>query len=129
MTITMAECSANFEIVENKKAKSTVWQHFGFVKEKDEVSKNRIACRHCKLILKYSENTSNLNYHMTRKHPSISTKQASSTASKSYEYTTKSTDIKTFFTKVPAHFQRTKDITNSILQFIVQDFQVSSLSC
>ena len=101
MTTTMAECSANFEIVENKKAKSTVWQHFGFVKEKDEVSKNRIACRHCKMILKYSGNTSNLNDHMTRKHPSISTKPGSSTASKSYEYTTKSTDIKTFFTKVP----------------------------
>ena len=66
---------------------------------------------------------------MTRKHPSISTKPGSSTASKSYEYTAKSTDIKTFFTKVPAYSQRAKDITNSILQFIVKDFQVSSLSC
>ena len=41
MTTSIAECSANFKIVENKKAKSTVWQHFGFVKEKDEVSKKQ----------------------------------------------------------------------------------------
>ena len=54
-------------------------------------------------------------------------KPGSSTASKSYEYTTKPTDIKTFFTTVPAHSQRAKDITNSILQFIVKDLRPFSV--
>ena len=56
-------CEESFEIVPNKKAKSSVWNHFGFLKENDgPVDKTRVACKLCpvKTILKYSGNTTNL---------------------------------------------------------------------
>ena len=65
-------CEESFEIVPNKKAKSSVWNHFGFLKENDgPVDKTRVACKLCsvKTILKYSGNTTNLtdNLHCTGK--------------------------------------------------------------
>ena len=53
----------SFEIVPNMKAKSSVWNHFRFLKENDgPVDKTRVACKLCpaKMILKYSGNTTNL---------------------------------------------------------------------
>ena len=43
-----------------------------FVKVKDEVSKTKIACRHCQIVLKYTRNISNFNDHLTRKHFAVS---------------------------------------------------------
>ena len=43
-----------------------------FVKVKDEVSKTKIACRHCQTVLKYTRNISNFNDHLTRKHFAVS---------------------------------------------------------
>ena len=63
-------CEESFEIVPNKKAKSSVWNHFGFLKENDgSVNKTRVACTLCpvKTILKYSGNTTNLTDHLQRK--------------------------------------------------------------
>lgn len=89
-----------------------MWQHFGYVKIKDEVSQNKIACRHCKMVLEYSGNTSNLNDHIKRKHPSAKTTSVSSPVAESnlinYERTMKLTVIKTFFS------QRANVITDSI---------------
>ena len=53
-------CEESFEIIPNKKAKSSVCNHFGFLKENDgPVNKTRVACKLCpvKRILKYSGNT------------------------------------------------------------------------
>ena len=48
----MAEERSEFEIVVSAKAKLGIWQHCDFVEVKDEVSKTKIACRHCKIELK-----------------------------------------------------------------------------
>lgn len=59
-----------FEIVPNKKVNSSIWNHFGFLKENDgPVDKTRVACKLCpiKMILKYSSNTTNLTDHLQRK--------------------------------------------------------------
>ena len=68
----MAEEHGEFEIVVNVKAKLEIWQHCEFVKVKDEVSKTKIACRHCQIELKYSGNISNFSDNLTRKHWAVS---------------------------------------------------------
>ena len=68
----MAEERCEFEIVVSVKAKSEIWQHCEFVKVKDEVSKTKIACRHCQIELKYSGNISNFSDNLTRKHSAVS---------------------------------------------------------
>ena len=68
----MVEERGEFEIVVNGKAKLEIWQHCEFVKVKDEVSKTKIACRHCQIELKYSGNISNFSDNLTRKHWAVS---------------------------------------------------------
>ena len=68
----MAEEGGEFEIIVNVKAKLEIWQHCEFVKVKDEVSKTKIACRHCQIELKYSGNISNFSDNLTRKHWAVS---------------------------------------------------------
>ena len=48
----MVEERSEFEIVVSVKAKWEIWQHGDFAKVKDEVSKTKIACRHCQIELK-----------------------------------------------------------------------------
>ena len=43
----MSKEHGDIEIVMNIKAKSEIWQYCEFVKVKGEVSKTKIACRHC----------------------------------------------------------------------------------
>ena len=59
-----AKCEPEFEIVQNKAAKSSVWTHYGFVKMNDDVDKRKVACRQCNFVLKYSGNTTNLTDHL-----------------------------------------------------------------
>ena len=68
----MAEERGEFEIVVNVKAKLEIWQHCEFVKVKDEVSKTKIACRHCQVELKYSGNISDFSDNLTKKHWAVS---------------------------------------------------------
>ena len=70
----MAEERGEFEIVVSMKVKSEIWQHCEFVKVKDEMSKTKIACRHCQIELKYSGNISNFSDNLTRKHSAVSLK-------------------------------------------------------
>ena len=60
-----------FEIVVSVKAKLEIWQHCEFVKVKDEVSKTKIACRHCQIELKYSGNISKFSNNLIRKHSAV----------------------------------------------------------
>ena len=48
----MAEECGEYEIIVSVKAKSEIWQCCDFVKVKDEVSKIKIACKHCQIELK-----------------------------------------------------------------------------
>ena len=68
----MAEERGKFEIIVNAKAKSEIWQHFEFAKVKDEVSKTKIASRHCQIDLIYSGNISNFSDHLTKKYSAVS---------------------------------------------------------
>ena len=69
----MAESGTKFDLVENRKAKSHIWRHFGFIKTATctDADKTRVGCRLCMSILKYSGNTTNLTDHIRRKHPTI----------------------------------------------------------
>ena len=52
-------CEESFEIVPKKKAKSSVWNHFGCLKENDgPADKTRVACKLCpvKTILRVRVN-------------------------------------------------------------------------
>ena len=87
-------CEESFEIVPNKKAKSSIWNHFGFLKENDgSVNKTRVACKLCpvKTILKYSGNTTNLTDHLQRKHSKFLKEQSESTSSDAKAVTVKQT--------------------------------------
>ena len=53
-------------------AKSEIWQQCEFVKVKDEVSKTKIASRHCQIELKYIGNTSSFSDNLTRKDSAVS---------------------------------------------------------
>ena len=68
----MAKERSEFEILVNVKAKLEIWQHCEFVKVKDEVSKTKMACRHCQIELKYSGNICNFSDNLTRKHWAVS---------------------------------------------------------
>ena len=64
----------NFEkILPNPKAKSSVWEHFGFPADKDgnKINDKKIMCRLCKGIVAYLGNTSNLTYHLSKQHTSV----------------------------------------------------------
>ena len=72
MTINRAKERCESEIEVSVKAIAEIWQHCEFVKVKDEVSKTKIACRHCQIELKYSGNISNFSNNLTRNHSAVS---------------------------------------------------------
>ena len=64
--------SSSIEIVDNPKGKAVAWNYYGFFKsdgkfDKGKVDKAKIACKLCRIILKYSGITSNLTDHIRRK--------------------------------------------------------------
>ena len=75
-------CEESWEIVPNKKTESSVWNHFGFLKENDGPVETRVACKLCpvKPTLKYNSNTTNLNDHLSRKHSKFLKEQSESTS-------------------------------------------------
>jgi len=66
-SITRKMSSANassIEIVDNPKGKAVAWNYYGFVKSDGKVDNAKIACKLCRIILKYSGITSNLTDHI-----------------------------------------------------------------
>ena len=59
--------ASSIEIVDNPKGKAVAWNYYGFVKSEGKVDKARFACKLCRIILKYSGNTSNLTDYIRRK--------------------------------------------------------------
>ena len=121
-------CEESFEIVPNKKAKSSVWNHFGFLKENDgPVDKTRVACKLCpvKTILKYSGNTTNLIDHLGRKHSKFLKEQSESTSSDAKAATVKQTTHSSkqvfstlFSAKLPHSSSRAKAIWGIYIKHI-----------
>ena len=121
-------CEESFEIVPNKRAKSSVWNHFGFLKENDgPVDKTRVACKLCpvKTILKYSGNTTNLIDHLGRKHSKFLKEQSESTSSDAKAATVKQTTHSSkqvfstlFSAKLPHSSSRAKAIWGIYIKHI-----------
>lgn len=68
----------DFEIVNNTKAKSDVWRHFGLKKRKSDstIVEGIAVCHHCNMTPKTSGGgTTNLVTHLRRHHPSINVGQ------------------------------------------------------
>ena len=113
-------CEESFEIAPNKKAKSSVWNHFGFLKENDStVDKTRVAGELCpvKMILKYSSNTTNLTDHLRRKHSKFLKEQSESRSSdvkaatvKQTTHSSKQVLLTIFSAKLPHSSSRAKAI-------------------
>ena len=130
-------CEESFEIVPNKKAKSSVWNHFDFSKENDSpVDKTRVACKLCPVetILKYSSNTTNLTDHLRRKHSKFLKELSESTSSDAKAATVKQTThsskqvlLTLFSAKLPNSSSREKAISGAILQFTVKDLRPLSV--
>lgn len=57
--------------------KSLVWKHFGFLKS----DKSKVICLHCKAVLKYAGNTTNMAVHLKRHHPQYSSASSLPTSS------------------------------------------------
>ncbi|XP_068756392.1 E3 SUMO-protein ligase ZBED1-like [Montipora capricornis] len=115
-------CEQSFEIVPNKKVKSSVWNHFGFLKENDGP------------VDKYSGNTTNLTDHLRRKHSKFLKEQSESTSSDAKAATVMQTThssqqvLSTMFSaKLPHSSSRAKAISGAILQFIVKDLRPFSV--
>ena len=130
-------CEESFEIVPNKKAKSSVWNLFGFLKENDgPVNKTRVACKLCpvKTILKYRGNTTNLTDHLQGKHSKFLKERSESTSSDAKGVTVKQTTHSSkqvpstiFSAKLPHSSSKAKAISGAILQFIVKDLRLFSV--
>ena len=120
--------AANFEIVTNKKGKSSIWNYFGFVKEHDsEVDNKRVACRLCHSILKYSGNTTNLMDHLRRKHSDVSVSNSVGPLEEKKELSKQLSF--SFFTQktLPHNSARAKEISSAILGFIIKDLRPFSV--
>ena len=134
-----AKREPEFEIVQNKAAKSSVWTHYGFVKINDDVDKRKVACRQCNFVLKYSGNTTNLTDHLRRKHPTVyKTSQVKSklpSLSPSLPVASplpNSSSTETFHSifgsnKLQPTSRRAKEITSAMAQFIVKDLRPFSV--
>lgn len=140
-TPTRGRLDSDFVIINNTRGKASVWAHFGFVKKNDDpglVEKNRVACKLCRIVLKYSGNTTNLTDHMRRKHPTF-LQQSALGAATSVSTVSNSTapaapparDIsitsRFFGGKLPCSSNRAKAISGAILQFIVKDMRPFSV--
>ena len=112
-------CEESFEIFPNKKAKSSVWNHSGCLKENDgPVDKTRVACKLCpvKTILKYSGNTSE-----------STSSDAKAATVKQTTHSSKQVLSTLFSAKLPHSSSRAKAISGTILQFIVKDLRPFSV--
>ncbi|XP_031623545.1 uncharacterized protein LOC116340929 [Contarinia nasturtii] len=60
-------------IVVPSSMRSPLWKHFGFPADRDKtiITKNRIICGICRIMLAYNKNTTNLSTHLRNKHPHI----------------------------------------------------------
>ena len=62
--------SEEFEIIANPRGKSAIWMHFGLKRKKEdgEVYTGVAVCKKCKMEVKNSGGTTNLNTHLERHH-------------------------------------------------------------
>ena len=62
-----------FELVENQKAKSDLWDHFLLKRNKkwNTIQQGQAVCRHCNAEVKHANGTTNLATHMARHHSGV----------------------------------------------------------
>ncbi|XP_053376453.1 E3 SUMO-protein ligase ZBED1-like [Mercenaria mercenaria] len=139
---------SDFDIVENKKAKSSIWQYFGLKRQNGELVVNTAVCKICKMCVKYSGGTSNLGSHMNAHHPSkssISTDKLRQPTDKFRQPSEESSDQKPIKviknvtgtsstqssipmllaskTKYAANSDKAKTITSTVTNFLIHDMR------
>ncbi|XP_033742748.1 zinc finger BED domain-containing protein 1-like [Pecten maximus] len=133
-----------FDIVTNRKAKSTVWEHFGLKKIEGKLVENVAVCRMCMASVKYSGGTTNLSSHIRARHPNLRERSNDDTDSKNTQQsgssglasTTKETQVhdrKTSQctlptviankTPYPPGSRRATEITETITNFLINDMR------
>lgn len=123
----------DFEFVNNEKAKSKVWENFQLKKRKSsgKIQEGIALCKKCKMEVRYSGGTTNLNTHLTRHHKMILQPGASKSGSMtSAESTVKQPSIMKAFGQASQYkptSQRYKDITQAVGKFIVKDLRPFSV--
>ena len=98
--------------------KSLVWKHFGFVKS----DKSKVICLHCKGVLKYAGNTTNMAVHLKRHHPQYSSASSSSTISStkiSPSSSSQRTLQESFKSKLVKNSPRSIAITDAITELLI----------
>ena len=125
----------DFELIENERAKSKIWAEFNLKKRKStgKIEDGIAVCKKCKMDIRYSGGTTNLNTHLTRHHK-INLQQGASKSGTSLTAATVSTveqpTIMSSFgqtSKYKPTSQRYKDITQAVGKFIVKDLRPFSV--
>lgn len=119
-----------FELIENEKAKSKIWAEFNLRKRKStgKIEDGVAVCKKCKMDIRYSGGTTNLNTHLNRHHK-INLQQGSSKSGTSSSTVKQPTIMSSFgqTSKYKPTSQRYKDITQAVGKFIVKDLRPFSV--
>ena len=113
-------------------AKSKVWKYFGFTTNESGmiVSKTQVKCTLCRNDISFCGNTTNLSYHLERKHPEqfsecCSVKQGSAKAAAASGDEDQPAITECFACKTPyKHGSKWYEACeNALVEFICKDFQ------
>ena len=127
--------SAVTEFLPLEKAKSIVWNHFGFPArsgkfiQKDKRLRKEVYCKHCKRSLSYKGNMTNMIVHLQSRHSAVYREiadqlKATGSSHSSAPLQKDQLSIKDSFNKLtplPRRSSRWKALTNSVCYFLAKD--------
>ena len=114
-------------LVVPKGASSSLWEHFGFETDGEghKLNEKAVRCKHCDKEVAYSGNTTNLQQHLSRWHPTSAATQSSSAA------VMNQSTITAFSTspvpKMVPGSKRAKKITRALAEFVAKDMRPIAL--
>lgn len=109
--------------------KSKVWKHFGFYKlpGKTERDMRKGVCKLCRGLVTYCGNTTNLQAHLARHHPTLKLATVNPEPPKPSSSGQQQQSIEDSLNKLPSGSEKAKRITRSIGQFIAKDLRPYSV--
>ncbi|XP_048730602.2 E3 SUMO-protein ligase ZBED1-like [Ostrea edulis] len=129
----MEVADTDFEIVPNKRAKSSIWKQFGLKKRKSDgrIEESVAICKLCDSVIKCAGGgTSNLTAHLRRHHPLQVTSTATATSEKSnaasHGFQPQSLTVAGMFANrqlYKSSSPKAVDITQKIAKFLVKDLR------
>ncbi|KAK6191169.1 hypothetical protein SNE40_002908 [Patella caerulea] len=110
------------------KAKSEVWNYFGFYGTDDRnIDKTYAVCKICFPKIKYVGNTTNLKKHINTSHPDKLSSSSSSCIGSNSSGTAKQRTIEQFTTKLGSNSPRAVNLTNAIAEHLFTDLRPLSM--